>query len=201
MEKFPISAQLWIQHNFQRTLHHKSLLFPAHQQLPESPSQSCDMEAGCAQTPELCSVHWPKVPHHCSAFPCQCHPLLLYFLPSAQTWAIQHQEPFSFSPPSRLGAALQHWKLCCTFFLTPSSAAQQAAERVLISHPLVAVLTQFSGFYFLDASVGHSAGFIKLGWQFAETTGADFARIITQLHVQSHKPCAQVNNSTSAGPL
>lgn len=92
-------------------------------------------------------------------------------------------------------------KLCCTFFLTPSSAAHYAAEKVLISLPLIAVLTQFSVLYFLDASVGHSAGFMKLGWQFAETTGANFARVITQLHVQSHKPCAQVNNSTSAGPL
>lgn len=107
MEKFPISAQLWIQHNFQRILHHKSLLFPAHQQLPESPSQSCDMEAGCAQTPELCSVHWPKVPHPCSAFPCQCHPLLLYFSPQLKPELYNIKSPSVFLP-------LQDLELLCS---------------------------------------------------------------------------------------
>lgn len=38
---------------------------------------------------------------------CQCHPLLLYFLPSAQTWAIQLQKPLSFLP-------LKDWELLCS---------------------------------------------------------------------------------------
>lgn len=54
-------------------------------------------------------------------------------------------------------------ELCCTLFLTPSSAACSVAEEGFISHSIIPTLIPFSGFHFLDVPIGHSAGFINQG--------------------------------------